>query len=144
MVSTFTSIAADTVDSLVQARFHRPVAAHETPTPSTTEPPTSQPVPGAPAAWPNWWLATMTGRASRVTAPVNSPTTVDQPECGTSLFRLTNRALAMPYQVHRATAPKAAARPATFRPIGWSPPWAAAGRLTISSPAVTSTTGTAS
>jgi len=81
----------------------------------------------------------------RVMAPVNSPTSVDQLACGTSGLRLRNLAFASPYQVHRATAPKAARRPTTLPVTEPLPGEAAtAGMLANSSPAVTSPTGSAS
>jgi hypothetical protein len=100
------SIPAAVGDSRADALFHKVVAAHDTSTPSTTEPSTSAStarVPAPPGA-SRCPVTAASGNTTSVMAPVARPTTVAQPPCGTSGLRVKKVALARPYHVQRATA----------------------------------------
>src|SRR3712207_1758656 len=79
--STLMSMPAAVGGSRADATFHRAVAAQDTNTPSTTEAATNRSTSPSvrPAGAVSTPVAAATGSASRVTAPVPTPTTVDQP-----------------------------------------------------------------
>jgi hypothetical protein len=95
------------------------VPAQETTTPRKTAPPISVAVPGWRAAGTaSCPVTAATGRPASATAPVATPTTVDQLAGETAWCRVRNRVLASAYQVQRATAPQAAMMPTAFSPAG--------------------------
>src|SRR2546430_4033593 len=95
--------------------FHSHVPTQVTTTPRKTTPATSLAGPACAtdgvASWP---VSAAAGSPASATAPVATPTAVDQPAGETARCRARNRALARAYQVHMATAAQAAIRPSAF------------------------------
>src|SRR4051794_2321953 len=109
-----TSIPATVGDSPDDAAFHSHVATQETRTPSTSATATNPSALVAPGAVSNWSVRRARGIATTVTTPVATPTTVAHCPAGTSGCSAMNRAFAIPYQVHSATAPTQASSPSTL------------------------------
>src|SRR5580658_4859773 len=111
------SSPAVAVGSRAEAVFHSQVPPQDTTTPSRTTPARNAAGPGRPVTGELAWPARASGSsATAVTASVARPTTLDHEPAGRSGRAVRNLALARAYQVHKATAAIAAARPASLAP----------------------------